>query len=408
MHNVEEIYDVIIIGGGPAGLSAAVYASRSKLKTALIEEKRKLGGQPSTYEDMENYPGVLGKTAPELMNDFEKHALKFGTEIIKGEVIDIEVKGFHKSVTTKDGNKITGKTIIITSGAEPRKLGIAGEEEFKGKGVSYCATCDADFFEELEVAVVGNGNSAIEESIYLTKFADKVTIIVIHDEGTMDAEKILQEKAYQNEKIEFIWNSTLVEAKGDGLVETAVLKNIKTGNITEFNCDGIFVFIGRVPKIDFLKGKIELNKQGYIKTNERLETNLPGVYAAGDVIEKYLRQVITAASDGAIAAMAAGGYIEVEEYWEENVLKEEKDVLVAFWNPINQASINVLQNLETANLDTEKVKLVKMDIYKNTIISERYSVTEIPTVLKFRKGEVIERYDPAIFDKQNSICNQMV
>ncbi|MCK8827849.1 thioredoxin-disulfide reductase [Natroniella acetigena] len=388
---MSKIYDVIILGGGPAGLSAAIYSSRSKLDTLVLEEKRKAGGQPTTYEDMENYPGVLGKTAPELMEDFREHAEKFGAIIERGEAEDIEVDGFLKTVKTKDGQEYKGKSVIISTGAEPRKLGVKGEEEFKGKGVSYCATCDADFFVDLEVVVVGNGNSAIEEAIYLTKFASKVTVIVIHDEGIMDAEKILQEKAYQNDKIEFVWNSTLDEVKGEGLVDTAVLKNIKTGEKTALSCDGIFIFIGRVPRTDFLEVTgVDLTDNGYIKTNQKLETNLAGVYAAGDVRDKFLRQVITAASDGAVTAMAAGGYIEEEEYWQENVLEAEEDVLVAFWSPTNEDSLEMINKLEAMDLADRGVKLVKIDTYKNTLISERYEVEEIPTVLKIKDGEVVD------------------
>ncbi|KXS41836.1 MAG: thioredoxin reductase (NADPH) [Candidatus Frackibacter sp. T328-2] len=382
-------YDVIIVGGGPAGLSAAVYASRSKLDTLLLEQNRKVGGQPTTYEEMENYPGVLDTTAPELVKNFREHAEKFGTEIERGEVKVVSLDGRIKSVTTKDGKEYRAKSVIIATGAEPRKLGVKGEAEFKGKGVSYCATCDADFFVDLEVVVVGNGNSAIEEAIYLTKFASKVTVIVIHEEGVMDAEKILQERAYSNDKIEFVWNSTLEEVKGEGLVDTAVLKNIKTGETTDLSCDGIFIFIGRVPRTDFVEEELELNENGYIEVNsERLDTNMPGVYAAGDVRDKFLRQVITAASDGAASAMAAVGYIEEEDYWQENVLEAEETVLVAFWSPTNEESLEVINRLEKIDLDA---KLVKIDTYKNTLISERYDVNEIPTVLKIEEGEVVDR-----------------
>ena len=384
-------YDVLIVGGGPAGLASGLYASRSKLDTLLLETNSKVGGQVTTYHEMENYPGVLDTTAPDLMENFKEHAENFGTEIEKGEVEDIESDGFIKTVTTKDGTEYQAKSVILATGAEPRRLGVPGEKEFKGQGVSYCATCDADFFVDLEVVVVGNGNSAIEESLYLTKFASKVTVIVIHEEGTMDADKIYQERAYQNDKIEFVWNSTLEEAKGDGLVDTAVLKNIKTGEKTELSCDGIFIFIGRVPKTDFVEDTVELTDSGCIVTNEKLETSLAGVYAAGDVRDKYLRQVVTAAADGATAAMAAGGYIEEEEYWKENVLEADKDVLVAFWSPTNESSLEMTNKLENFDLDAKGIKLVKIDTYKNTRISNRYDVTEVPTLIKLEDGEVTEK-----------------
>ncbi|ADL13756.1 thioredoxin-disulfide reductase [Acetohalobium arabaticum] len=392
-------YDVLIIGGGPAGLSAGMYASRSKLDTLLLETGD-VGGQPKSYEEMENYPGVLDASAPELMDNFKEHAEKFGTEIKEGEVKEIDADGFVKTVTTKEGVEYKAKSIILATGAEPRRLGVEGEEEFKGKGVSYCATCDADFFVDLEVAVVGNGNSAIEEALYLTKFASKVTVIVIHEEGTMDADKIYQERAYENDKIEFVWNSTVDRIEGDGLVDKAVLKNIKTGDLTDFECDGIFIFIGRVPSTDFVEDTVELTDNGYIKVDDTLETSKPGVFAAGDVREKYLRQVVTAAADGATTATAAGGYIEEEEYWQENVLEADEDVLVAFWSPTNEESMDMTNKLENMDLDA---KLVKIDTYKNMRISNRYEVTEIPTLLKLQDGEVVEKLIQPTVDELEEI-----
>ncbi len=389
---MSKIYDVLIVGGGPAGLAAGLYASRSKLDTLLLETNSKLGGQVSTYHEMENYPGVLDTTAPELMEDFQKQAENFGTEIKKAEVGAIEENdGFIKTVKTKDGEEYKAKSVIIATGAEPRRLGVEGEEEFKGKGVSYCATCDADFYVDLEVVVVGNGNSAIEEALYLTKFASKVTVIVIHEEGIMDADKIYQERAYENDKIEFVWDSTLEKIKGEGLVDAAVLKNIKTGEKTDFSCDGIFIFIGRVPNTDFLEGTVELDEIGNIKTDDKLETSMPGVYAAGDVRQKFLCQVVTAAADGATSAMAAGGYIEEEEYWKENVLEAKKDVLVAFWSPTNEESLEMTNILENMDLDSKEIKLVKIDSYKNTRITDRYDVTELPSLLKLQEGKVVKK-----------------
>ncbi|MGM0369495.1 MAG: thioredoxin-disulfide reductase [Bacillota bacterium] len=389
---MSKIYDVLIVGGGPAGLSAGLYASRSKLDTVLLEINSKLGGQVSTYHEMENYPGFLDGSAPELMDNFREHAESFGTEIKKAEVEEIEENdGFIKTVKTKDGEEYQAKSVIVATGAEPRRLGVEGEKEFKGKGVSYCATCDADFYVDLEVVVVGNGNSAIEEALYLTKFASKVTVIVIHEEGTMDADKIYQERAYDNDKIEFVWNSTLDEIKGEGLVDTAVLKNIKTGKKTDFSCDGIFIFIGRVPNTDFLEGTVELNQIGNIKTDDKLETSMAGVYAAGDVRQKFLCQVVTAAADGATTAMAASGYIEEEEYWKENVLEADQDVLVAFWSPTIEESMEMTNKLENMDLDSKDIKLVKIDSYKNTRITDRYDVTEVPSLLKLQDGEVVDK-----------------
>src|SRR6056297_2908891 len=379
-------YDLIVIGGGPAGIAAAIYGSRSRLKTLVLEAKRKTGGQPSTYHDMENYPGLPETTASDLMENFRSHAEKFGTEFKRGEVKSLEVNGFEKVVKCKKGEEYKTKSVVIATGAEPRKLGIKGEEEFKGKGVSYCATCDADIFTDLDVVVVGNGNSAVEESIYLSKFVNKITMIVIHDEGVMDAEKILQEKAMENEKIEFVWNSVLEEVKGDGLVEKAVVKNIKTGEKEELDCSGVFFFVGRVPSTDFLEGVVDLTEHGYVKKTKQMETNQPGVYAVGDVRNKVVRQVITAAGDGATAAVMAQGYIEEEDYWQNNVLKSDNSVLVAFWSVTDQDSMDMISKLEGMGLEDKDYRFVKIDTYKNRLISDRYNIEDIPTVIKLIDG----------------------
>ncbi|MGM0602102.1 MAG: thioredoxin-disulfide reductase [Bacillota bacterium] len=384
-------YDLIVLGGGPAGMASAIYGSRSRLNTLVLEAKRKTGGQPSTYHDMENYPGVPETTASELMKNFRTHAEKFGTEFKRGEVTALDVNGLEKVVKTKKGEKYTAKSVIIATGAEPRKLGVKGEEEFKGKGVSYCATCDADLFTDLDIVVVGNGNSAVEESIYLTKFVNKITMVVIHDEGVMDAEKILQEKAMENEKIDFVWNSVLEEIKGDGIVEKAVVKNIKTGEKEELECNGVFFFVGRVPNTDFLKDTVDLTEHGYVKANDNMETSKPGVYAVGDVRNKVVRQVITAAGDGATAAVMAQGYIEEEEYWQNNVVNADRPAVVAFWSVTDQNSMDMVSELENMELEDKGYKFLKIDTYKNRLISDRYNIEEIPTVLKLKDGEVAEK-----------------
>ncbi len=384
-------YDLIVLGGGPAGMASAIYGSRSRLNTLVLEVKRKTGGQPSTYHDMENYPGVPETTASELMENFRTHAEKFGTEFKRGEVTELNVNGLNKTVKTKKGEEYKAKSVIIATGAEPRKLGVKGEEEFKGKGVSYCATCDADLFTDLDIVVVGNGNSAVEESIYLTKFVNKITMVVIHDEGVMDAEKILQEKAMDNDKIDFVWNSVLEEIKGDGIVEKAVVKNIKTGEKEELECNGVFFFVGRVPNTDFLKNTVELTEHGDVKTNDNMETSSPGVYAVGDVRNKVVRQVITAAGDGATAAVMAQGYIEEEEYWHNNVVNADRPAVVVFWSVTDQNSMDMVSELENMELEDKGYKFLKIDTYKNRLISDRYDIEEIPTLLKLKDGEVAEK-----------------
>ncbi len=302
-----EKYDCIIIGGGPAGLSAALYASRGKMNTLVIEMKE-FGGQAATTDELENYPGSMEEpTGPKIVERMREQAASFGTKFIVDEVLNIDAESDIKKIKTKK-NEYETKTVIFATGAQPRKIGCPGEDELRGKGVSYCATCDADFFTDLEVVVVGGGDSAVKEAIYLTKFADKVT--VIHRRDQLRAAPIHQEKAFANPKIKFAWDSVVERIEGDGIVEKVVLKNVKTGKLTDYRTDGVFVFIGTVPKADLLKGKVKMDKKGYIITNDDMETGIEGVYAAGDCRSKRLRQVITAAADGAIAATAANEYID--------------------------------------------------------------------------------------------------
>jgi len=387
-----EIYDIVIVGGGPAGLSAGIYGSRSRLKTVILQ-KGKPGGQAATTQDLENYPGFSrGTTGPELMEAMAKHAQSFGTEIIREDVVDLDLEGDIKVVRTKSGKEYRSKIVILAPGAEPGSLNIKGEHAFRGKGVSYCATCDADFFEDLDVIVVGNGDAAVEEAMYLTKFAKTVTIIVIHDEGMLDCNKASAEKAFNNPKIKWVWNSVLEEIKGDGLVERVVIKNIKTGELSERETSGVFFFVGTVPKTDMLKGKVELNEQGYIITNEQMETSVPGVYAAGDARVKYLRQVVTAAADGAVAAVAAEKYLAEEEGFRERVLDAKELVMVAFWAPQNETSIDAILELEkVAGEMAGVVKLVKIDTYRNRRVAKRYGVETIPSVVFFHQGKTVSK-----------------
>jgi thioredoxin reductase (NADPH) len=388
---MSEVYDIIVVGGGPAGLAAGIYGSRSRLKTAILS-KGKPGGQAATTQELENYPGFSrGTTGPALMDSMAQHASSFGTEILREEAVALDLEGEIKLITTRSKKEYRTRTVILAPGAEPRSLNIKGEHSLKGKGVSFCATCDADFFEDLDVVVVGNGDAAIEEAMYLTKFAETVTIIVIHDEGVLDCNKVSAERAFDNPKIKWIWNSVLDEIKGDGLVESVLVKNIKTGELTDLATNGVFFFVGSVPKTDLVKGKIELDAQGYIITNDLMETSLPGVYAAGDVRAKYLRQVITAASDGAIAAVAIEKYLAEEDSFKERVLEAPGLVMVVFWSPQNEASFEVISMLEQLAGQYQDLRLVKMDTYRNQRVAERYGVKEIPNVLFFRNGAEMAR-----------------
>lgn len=298
-------FDTVILGGGPAGLSAAIYASRGAVSTAIVDLNM-LGGQPSNYLELENYPGFSVVGGYDLMEKFEEHADKFGVnKFPMQEIQSVDLK--NKKIVTNE-YEFNTKTIIIATGAQPMKLGVPGEKEFVGRGVSYCAVCDGAFYRNKVVAVVGGGNAAVEEAMYLTKFADKV--YVIHRRNELRADKIVQERAFKNEKIEFIWDSVVKEIKGENLVNTAVLENVKTKEITNLEVNGVFPYIGMTPNVENFSGQLEQDAAGFIITDETMSTSVEGVFAVGDVRKTPLRQVITAASDGAVGAVYAVKYLE--------------------------------------------------------------------------------------------------
>ncbi|KPU44307.1 thioredoxin reductase [Oxobacter pfennigii] len=303
---MSEILDVVIIGGGPAGLSAGLYGSRAKLDTLVIE-KSKYGGQAATTAELENYPGSEHEaTGPSISERMREQAEGFGTKFVKDEAVGLDVTGNIKIVKCKNG-EYKAKTIIIATGAEPKIAGFKGEMEFRGRGISYCATCDADFFTDLDIALVGGGDSALTEALYLTKFVNKLTIIHRRDE--FRGAKSIQEKVFANPKIEVIWNSVPVEVIGDEIVEGLRIENRNTKEITELEVNGVFVFVGLDPISSVFNGIVDMDERGYIITDADMKTNIPGVFAAGDIRQKTLRQVVTAAADGAIAATSAEKYI---------------------------------------------------------------------------------------------------
>jgi len=311
---MSKVYDVIIIGAGPAGLASGLYAARAKMST-LILEKSKNGGQIVTTDEVANYPGSIAEaTGPSLIARMVEQCNEFGAEIKKDGIKDLSLEGDIKTLTAESGEVYQAKSVIIATGASPRKIGCPGEKEFTGKGVSYCATCDADFFTDLEIFSIGGGDTALEEAMFLTKFGRKVT--VVHRRDEFRAAKSIVEKAEKNEKLEFLMDSVVEEIKGDGIVESIVFKNTKTGELTERFAHeddgtfGVFVFVGYLPQTELFNGKVELDPSGYIPTDADMKTNIPGVYAAGDVRVKSLRQVVTATADGAIAAIQAEKYIE--------------------------------------------------------------------------------------------------
>jgi thioredoxin reductase (NADPH) len=304
-------YDLIIAGGGPAGLTAGLYAARAKLKTLLIE-KMAPGGQAATTFLIENYPGFPeGIPGPDLAQAMENQAKRFGLEVTFGEVKGLTSQEPYWEMAYED-KTITAKGVIIASGVEPRKLGIPGEEALRGRGVSYCATCDGPFFQNQEIGVVGGGDSAVEEALYLTRFASRVYLI--HRRNALRAEKIIQERAFQNPKIEILWDTVVTRVIGESGVEGLELKNVKTQEARTLKVGGVFFYVGWLSNTDFVKNILKLDDQGYVVTDENMATSAPGIFAAGDVRRKLLRQVVTAVGDGALAAFAVERYIESRQW----------------------------------------------------------------------------------------------
>lgn len=299
--------DLLILGSGPSGLAAAIYAARAELAPILLTGTD-LGGQAATTDMIENYPGFPeGVNGLELGQLFQQQAERFGTQVVYDMITDVDFSGKSLKLCTYD-KQYNAKAVVISTGARPNHLNIPGEKEFTGKGVSYCGTCDGWFFRGKEVVVVGGGDSALEEAIFLTRFASKVT--VIHRRDSLRAGKILQKRAFDNEKINFVWDSQVVEALGDGEVEQVKIKNLKTGAETLMATDGLFIFIGHKPNVQIFGDQLELDEHGYILTDKLMRTNIPGVFAGGEVADPRYRQVITSAGMGAAAAIEAIKYLE--------------------------------------------------------------------------------------------------
>ncbi len=299
-------YELIIIGGGPAGLAAGLYAARARMKTICLERLTP-GGALATTEDVENYPGFRAITGPDLVEKMLEHAKDFGMELSYSDASSIELDGTDRIVHTDEG-PIVAKAVLIASGAKINKLGVPGEEEFAGRGVSYCAVCDGAFFRDQDVVVVGGGDAAIDEGLYLTRLVETVT--VIHRRDQLRASKILQERAFANEKVSFMWDMVVREIHGNGMVKEILLENVNTAEQSVHPTEGVFVYIGSKPNTDFVKGLLEMDEAGHIITDLHMQTSVPGIYAAGDVRIDSYRQAVTAGGDGCTAALAAEKYIE--------------------------------------------------------------------------------------------------
>ena len=382
-----EKHELVIIGAGPAGMSAAIYGRRAGLDVLVLERKA-TGGQINITDDIENYPGVAHATGPEVGDLLKNHALKFNTEFRMIDDSKVELRGDKKIVIARkngQNTEIEAEAIIVATGAHFRRLGCEGEAEHIGQGVSFCAVCDGAFFEDLEVAVVGGGNTAVEEGGYLTKFASKVYIIHRRDEFRADRAAIAQ--ALANPKIEPVYNTVVEKIEGDGMVENLVLKNVRTGEISNLPVSGVFMFVGQEPDDDCVRGLVKAEKGGWIITNDHMETSVEGIFAAGDVRSKYLRQVITAAADGAVAAMAASSYIN-EQLHLRSTLLEPDEVKAFFYSSIDQAQV-ALSNAVEKTAKAKGVKVPMIDGYRNARMTEKLALTDkMPAMATIKKGVV--------------------
>ncbi len=386
-------YDVIIIGAGPAGLTAGIYCGRARLKT-LILEKALVGGLATYTNEIENFPGFPeGTSGLDLMNLFQKQAKKFGVDFKLTDAKSVRLDITNKRVETFR-NIFAAKTVIIATGGRPRITGAKNEENYLfDKGISFCATCDAAANTDKTVMVIGSGDAAIEEGMFLSKFAKKIIVSVIHNEGKMDCNEIAKTQALSNEKMDFKWNTMVDSFEGNGHLDTVVLKNLKSGELESIKIDTCFEFIGYLPNTELFENILDMDKQKYLITNEKMETNLPGVFACGDTRDKELKQISTAVGDGAVAGVEAEKFIAEAELFKNQILQKEKVGFIYLYSAIDAPSrelLPMMQEIETEFIDT--VKLNTLDVYKGKSLCERLSCDAEPmTIFYTENGVVVEQ-----------------
>lgn len=391
MEKKTEYYDVVVIGGGPGGMTAALYAGRARLKTLLIE-KSLIGGMVTYTSELENYPGFIEPVdGGELMQKFDKQFRRFGVDVKLTDVKGIRVECDTNIVETFRVNYLA-KAVIIATGNKPRLTGAKNEDSFvNDKGISFCATCDAARNTDKTIMVIGSGDAAIEEGTFLTKFAKEVIVSVIHDEGIMDANKVAQEKALANPKMKFMWNTMVDSFEGSDMLEKVVLKNLKTGELIPVPVDTCFLFIGYIPNTKIFDGLIDMTSRGYIKTNEDMETNVPGIFAVGDCREKTLRQVATAVGDGAIAGYMAEKYVEEVNYVQNEILEAKGLLAIYVYNAIEAIDREFLSQLEALQRQMHSAfQIRRVDVYKSDRIACRLQYTKSPSIIIMKDGKVLE------------------
>ncbi len=387
-----ENYDVVIIGGGPAGLSAAIYAGRARLKTLLLE-KALVGGLATYTNEIANYPGFPDNPKGETITDLMKNQAKnLGVTFKLTAVTSVDLHGEEKVVETFR-NKFLAKVIIIATGGRPRTTGGKNEEKYLfDKGISFCATCDAAANTGKHVVVIGSGDAAIEEGMFLTKFASKVTVSVMHEEGKMDCNEVAKGAALANPKMSFIWNTVVEGFEGEDHLETVILRNVKTGEHIPVNCDNCFEFIGYLPNSELFENQLPLTPQKYIKVNHKMETGIEGVLAVGDITDKYLKQIATAVGDGAIAGTVAERYIAEKNIFDNQIMQKEKPGLIFVYNAIDCDARNFLAEIEAIEKSAAgSLAVSRIDTYKSNGLALKLELESVPAAVVTKDGKIAKK-----------------